>query len=288
MVRHLSPRSSVSARRRGDTAVLPLYTRILRAATDPPAERPGQEDYELDEVSSEGGEGAPLGAVSVGAVLAGVPLPHEPSSQPPLENFGPGPSDPTACRLRYVAATGWCGVLSSALSVAPADLYVTQRSLAMPVGFDGEMSLVDVRWADVRDLCDLSSLVPADLYPQRHRWIGLVLLADTALVVPLPAPLDSPERALEGFSLPIEGSLWTGPAARDPDYGVFFDSEAGRVWAIREGHRLPHRALVLLPDGGSLPDVALELPSAIRVPPPAGLWEVPRDRWRAVQREHSR
>ena len=158
----------------------------------------------------------------------------------------------------------------------------------MPVGFDGEISLVDVRWADVRDLCDLSSLVPADLHPQRHRWIGLVLSADTALVVPLPAPLDSLERALGEFSLPLEGSLWTEPAAGVPDYGFFFDGEAGRVWAILEGHRLPRRALVLLPDGGSLPDVALELPSAIHVPPPAGLWEVPRDRWGVVQRERSR
>ena len=137
------------------------------------------------------------------------------------------------------------------------------------------------------DLCELSGLVSPNLLPPRHRWLGLVLSEASALVVPLPVRLDFLERALGELFLPMEGPLWAEPAAEALDYGFFFDGVSGRVWAIPEGQGLPSRALVLLPDGGSLPDVALELPSAIHVPPPAGLWEVPRDRWKAVQRERS-
>lgn len=272
----------------GDPAVQRLYTQILQVTADPPAVRPGRDDYEWVNKASRWGESAPLGGAAVGAVLAGAPLLREPSPQPPLPNFGLESPGPAAPGLRHSVEATLREMLSRTLSVEAADLYVTLRSMEMPVGVVGEVPLVDLRWANVCDFGELSGLVPSVLHPPRHRWLGLVLSVTSALVVPLPVRPEFLEGVLEELSLSAEGSLSDMPVAGAPDYGVFFDGDAGRIWALPEGRGLPEHALMLLPDGGWRQGVELVLPEAVLAPPPAGLWEVPLGKWAAVQAEHER
>ena len=147
---------------------------------------------------------------------------------------------------------------------------------------------MDLRWADMHDLGKVTRLVSSGPFSPRRSWLGFVLSDENTLVLPILLQPRVLEEAVEELGLSPESPLWPDPRYRAPTYGVFFDGEAGRIWAIPEGGGLPDRALLLLPNGERIPNVELRLPIALPRPPSVGLWEMPRHYTLAVHSKLTR
>ena len=172
---------------------------------------------------------------AVQSFLAGTPPLHEQRPQPPLPSYGPNrlaAEDPMALppgaeRLFHLQVATMRQLLSDILSVTLGEVFVLRRDLELLGGVDREILLVDLRWANVHDLGEVTRLVSSGLCSPRRSWLGLVLSDQDALVLPIPLQPRVLEEAVEEMGLSPEGPLWPTPRTGGPTYSVFFDGEAG-------------------------------------------------------------
>ena len=125
--------------------------------------------------------------------------------------------------------------VQSTLGVALGDVLAFRRNLELPGGVDRKIPIVDLRWVNVSDLIELTGVVLSGPFSPWRSWLGLVLSGEILLVLPLSLRPDILKETARELGLSAEGSLWPSPRTGGPTYGVFFDGEVGRVWAISKG-----------------------------------------------------